>query len=95
VVSLDMETAAIADSCERRGIPWSVFRVISDRASDGSVDEEVFKMSNQDGSPNGKAVARYFLRHPHHIPQMAKLAKGARLATEAAADAAIKACSPV
>ncbi|MEY2592000.1 MAG: adenosylhomocysteine nucleosidase [Acidimicrobiaceae bacterium] len=95
VVSLDMETAAIADSCERRGIPWSVFRVISDRASDGSVDEEVFKMSNQDGSPNGKAVARYFLRHPHHIPRMAKLAKGARLATEAAADAAIKACSPV
>ena len=30
VVSLDMETAAIAESCERRGIPWSVFRVISE-----------------------------------------------------------------
>jgi adenosylhomocysteine nucleosidase len=91
VVSLDMETAAIAESCERRGIPWSVFRVISDRASDGSVDEEVFKMSNQDGTPNPKAVAAYFLKHPHHIPRMAKLAKGARLATEAAADAAINA----
>ena len=52
VVSLDMETAAIAELCEARGIPWSVFRVISDRASDGTVDEEVFHLSNQDGTPN-------------------------------------------
>ena len=93
VVSLDMETAEIAESCERRGIPWSVFRAISDRASDGSVDEEVFKMSNQDGTPNPKAVAAYFLRHPNRVPKMAKLAKGARIATEAAADAAIAAAS--
>ena len=34
VVSLEMETAAIAEICERRGIPWSVFRAISDRPSD-------------------------------------------------------------
>jgi adenosylhomocysteine nucleosidase len=93
VVSLDMETAAIAAVCERRGIPWSVFRVISDRASDGSVDDEIFKMSNQDGTPNPRAVARYFLRHPHHIPRLARLAKGARLATDTAADAAIRACA--
>jgi adenosylhomocysteine nucleosidase len=91
VVSLDMETAAIAESCERRGIPWSVFRVISDRASDGTVDEEVFRLSNQDGTPNGRAVARYFLKHPGRIPQMVRLAKGARLATRTAADAAIRA----
>jgi adenosylhomocysteine nucleosidase len=93
VVSLDMETAAIAASCERRGIPWSVFRVISDRATDGSVDEEVFRLSNQDGTPNAKAVAAYFAKHPQRIPQMARLAKGARLATRAAADAAVQACS--
>jgi nucleoside phosphorylase len=95
VVSLDMETAAIAELCESRGIPWSVFRVISDRATDGSIDEEVFHLSNQDGTPNGKAVARYFLKHPGHIPRMARLAKGAKLATEAAAEAAIRACSQV
>jgi len=92
VVSLDMETAAIAESCEKRGIPWSVFRVISDRASDGSVDEEVFRLSNQDGTPNAKAVAAYFAKHPGRIPQMARLAKGAKLATKTAADAAIRAC---
>ena len=93
VVSLDMETAAIAEVCEQRRIPWSVFRVISDRATDGSVDEEVFHLSNQDGTTNAGAVTRYFLTHPGKIPQMAKLARGAKHATEAAADAAIRACS--
>jgi len=93
VVSLDMETAAIAEVCQARGIPWSVFRVISDRATDGSVDQEVFHLSHQDGTPNWAAVARYFLTHPGRIPRMARLAKGARLATEAAADAAIRACA--
>lgn len=95
VVSLDMETAAIAQSCERRGIPWSVFRAISDRATDGSVDEEVFKLSNQDGTPNPPAIMRYFLKHPQRIPRMMQLAKGATLATKTAADAAIRACSTV
>jgi nucleoside phosphorylase len=95
VVSLDMETAAIAASCETRAIPWSVFRVISDRASGGSVDSEVFHLSNQDGTPNPRAIVRYFLTHPARIPTMARLAKGVRLATHAAADAAIAACRRV
>ena len=71
-----------------------MFRVISDRATDGSVDEEVFHLSNQDGTPNPRAIVRYFLTHPRRIPRMARLAKGAKLATETAADAAIRACSP-
>jgi hypothetical protein len=91
VVSLDMETAAIAKVCEERGIPWSVFRVISDRATDGSVDQEVFELSNQDGTPKPGAVAKYFLTHPARIPTMMRMAKGAKLATRAAADAAINA----
>jgi len=92
VVSLEMETAVIAESCERRGIPWSVFRAISDRPDSG-VDEEVFRLSNQDGTPNPKAVAAYFAKHPGRIPQMARLAKGSKLATRTAADAAIRACA--
>jgi hypothetical protein len=67
--------------------------VISDRASDGSVDEEVFAMSNQDGSPNPRAVAKYFLTHPRKVPAMMRLAKGSKLATETAADHAIRAVS--
>lgn len=95
VVSLDMETAAIAACCERRAIPWSVFRVISDSAADGSIVEEVFQMSNQDGTPNIGRVIRYVLRHPHHVPRLAKLGQQVKLATTRAADAAIAAAASV
>ncbi len=93
VVALEMETAAIARVSERHRIPWSVFRAISDRASDGSIDEEVFSMSNQDGTFKPKAVASYFLRHPGRLPAMVRLAREAKLATEKAASAAIDAVS--
>lgn len=89
VVALDMETAAIAAVCERRGLSWSALRVISDRAADGIVTDEVFRLSKQDGSPDIAAVARYFIRHPHHVGRMARLAASARRATATAADAAI------
>jgi adenosylhomocysteine nucleosidase len=93
VISLDMETAAIAEVCERHSIPWSVFRAISDRATDGSVNEEVFRLSNQDGTPNAKAIAAYVLKRPGRVPAMARMAKEAKLATERAAAAAISAVS--
>lgn len=92
VVALDMETAATAAVCEARGVPWSVFRSISDRATDGSVTEEVFRLSNMDGTPNHEAIERYFKEHPDRLETMAKLAEGATLAANAAADAAIRAC---
>jgi hypothetical protein len=40
-------------------------------------------------------VARYVLKHPGRIPRMARLARGAKLATETAADAAIRAVSSI
>jgi adenosylhomocysteine nucleosidase len=95
VVSLDMETAAIAELCESRGIPWSVFRVISDRANDGSVDEEVFHLSNQDGTPDTAAIEKYMAEHPERLPLMAQMAENARLATRTAAEAAVRACAHV
>jgi adenosylhomocysteine nucleosidase len=93
VVSLDMETAAIAQVCEERGVPWSVVRAVSDRAGDGSVDVEVFGLSHQDGTPNLRAVARYVVSHPGAIPRLVRLARGLKLATERAAEAAVRAVS--
>ncbi len=93
VVSLDMETAAIAQVCEARAIPWTVFRCISDRANDGSVDEEVFHLSNPDGTPNPAAIEKYFADHPERLPLMAQMAENAALATRTAAEAAIAACA--
>jgi adenosylhomocysteine nucleosidase len=91
VVALDMETAAIAFACEERGVPWSVYRAISDRATDGSVDDEVFGMSRPAGTPDPGAVARYLVRHPGRIPGLVRLARGASLAANRAADAAVAA----
>ncbi len=90
-----METAAIAELCEARNIPWSVFRVISDRASDGTVTEEVFKLSNQDGTPNEDAIKRFIAEHPERLPQLAKMAEDATLATHTAVEAAISASARI
>jgi len=93
VVALDMETAAIAHVCEARGVAWSVFRAISDRAGDGTVDDEVFAMSNQDGTPNHDAIASFLAKYPERIPQLAQMAADSTLATERAAAAAVLACA--
>ena len=93
VVSLDMETAAIAHLCDERGIPWSVFRVISDRP-DSNITDELFQTSNLDGTPNQEAIDAYFAKHPDALEGLAKLAEDATLAANNAADATIRACSP-
>ncbi len=88
-----METAAIAKVCEERGVPWSVVRAISDRASDGSVDAAIVGLTRPDGRPDFLATARYLIRHADAVPRLVRLGRGAKLATQRAADAAIKAVS--
>jgi adenosylhomocysteine nucleosidase len=91
VVALDMETAAIAHVCETRGVPWSVFRAISDRSSEGLVDAEVFQLSNLDNTPNHEAIAAYFEKHPEAMEKLQKMAADSTLAAETAAAAAVAA----
>ena len=93
VVSLDMETAAIAKVCDQRGVAWSVVRAISDRAGDGSVDEEIAGLSHSNGTANRAAVARYLVRHRDALPRLARLARGSSLAAKQAANAAVIAVS--
>jgi adenosylhomocysteine nucleosidase len=92
-LAVDMETAAVAEVCESHGIPWSVFRGISDRPRDGLVDQDVFGLARPDGSANLPAVARYVLRRPWRVGRLAKLSKDMKVATNAAAAAAIRSCS--
>jgi nucleoside phosphorylase len=93
VVGLDMETAAVAAVCERRGCPWSVFRAISDRVTDGTTDPAVLALAGPDGGGDPRAVARYLLAKPWRIVRLARLAFGTLRAANAAADAAIQACA--
>ncbi len=90
VIALDMETAAYAQSCEREGVPWSVHRTISDHPDD-QIDEELFSLMHLDGTPNKRNIARYVVRHPIRMLGKVSVAKNGKLATEAAADAAIAA----
>ncbi|HEX7521101.1 MAG TPA: 5'-methylthioadenosine/S-adenosylhomocysteine nucleosidase [Acidimicrobiia bacterium] len=91
-LAVDMETAAVAEVCERHGVPWSVFRGISDRVRDGLIDQAEFGLARPDGSANMPAVARYVLRRPWRVGRLAKLGKDINLATNAAATAAIRSC---
>lgn len=93
VISLDMETAAIAEICQRRSIPWSVYRSISDRATDASLDGEVFDLINRDGTFNITRVCAFIVRHPGRLPALARIARDATLAAKNAAAAAIDAVS--
>jgi adenosylhomocysteine nucleosidase len=93
VIALDMETAAIAEVCQRRRTPWSVFRAISDRATEVSLDDDVFRLVNRDGSYNVRRIGAFFVKHPGRLPALARLAKDAKFAAERAAAAAVSAVS--
>ncbi len=91
VLAIDMETAAIAAVCEQRGVAWSVFRAISDRAGAGPVDAEILRLAGPDGRPAPLALARFLLVRPWRVPQLVRLGRDTSRATRAAADAALAA----
>jgi adenosylhomocysteine nucleosidase len=91
ITALDMETSGVAIVCEERGVPWSVVRVISDRAEDHP-DDAVIGMMNEDGSPRIGASLRFLATHPQRLPTMIRLAKGSTLAARRAAATAVEHC---
>jgi adenosylhomocysteine nucleosidase len=91
MIAVDMETAAIAAICESRSCPWSVFRAISDRAGDGSIDSAMLGLAGPDGEPNLPALVRFVLTNPRRLPYLIQFGRGLRLATNAAASGAVSA----
>lgn len=90
IVAVDMETAAVAEVCSRRGVSWSVVRAISDRVGDPRTDASVVGLARPDGSADLPAVLRYLRRHPGRVAHLARLGRGAHAATQTAADAAMR-----
>jgi adenosylhomocysteine nucleosidase len=91
VIALDMETAAIGEVCERRGVPWSVARGLSDHVTDAPVEQALFSLAKPDGSANVGALARYLLPKPWRIRYLARMAKNTAAAANASVEAVRKA----
>ena len=92
VIAVDMETAAMAAVCERRGVPWLAFRGISDLTHEGFVDDDTMTLIKADGSADVVGALKLVARKPKVIPRLIKLGKDTDLATKVAANGAIAAC---
>ena len=88
--AIDMETSAVGAVCEREGVPWSVFRGISDHIRDGLVDNAVSSLAKPDGSANVGAVLKYLLPRPWRLRRLAKLGRDMNVAASAAANALVR-----
>jgi nucleoside phosphorylase len=87
-VAVDMETAAVAAVCVRRGVPWSAVRSISDLV--GVTPGDVIGLANPDGTPNVGASVRYLLTKPWRIPRLVRLGLDSQRAAKGAAEAAAR-----
>jgi adenosylhomocysteine nucleosidase len=90
VIAVDMETAAVAAVCAAAGCPWSVHRSISDFAGGGLIDDALFALTRPDGTADPDALERYLDENPDRLAVLTQLAQDMTLATEAAAEAAIR-----
>ncbi len=86
--AVDMEAAGVGEVCEEAGVPWSVYRGISDRPDEHIVDQAVFSLSKPDGSADAVALAKYLARDPRRAKALAHLNRCMQLAATLAADAA-------
>ncbi len=68
-----------------------MFRAISDRAGDGSIDPAMSGLARSDGEPDVLALVQFMLTHPSRIPNLVRLGLNLRLATNAAASGAVNA----
>lgn len=91
-IAVDMETAAVAGVCERRGVPWSAVRSISDLV--GVTPGDVIGLANPDGTPNIGASIRYLVTKPWRIPKLVRLGLDSKAAATGAAQAAARMLQP-
>lgn len=91
-IAVDMESAAVAEVCEARGVPWSVYRCIGDRHFDGLLDERIMAMTNPDGSGNMAELHRLLEEDPELAVKLERLSHDSTLAARLAAEAAVRGC---
>ena len=85
VVAMEMESSGVAAACQDAGIPWTTFRVISDRPDDGLTDDAIMSLLRPDGSSDVGAALRLTVRHPGRVPGMVRLGRASSMAASKAA----------
>jgi nucleoside phosphorylase len=91
-LGVDMENSAVAEVCEARGIPWSVYRCIGDRYFDGLLDERILAVANQDGSGNFDALNELLEAEPQIKDNLDRLSRDTSMAARLAAEDAVRGC---
>lgn len=91
-VAVDMESAAVAEVCEAAGIPWSVYRCVSDRPFDGLLDDGIVAATNPDGSVDVEAITRLLAADPTLSARLERLARDVTNAARLAAESAVRGC---
>ena len=89
VLAVDMESSGVAGACETAGVPWTTFRVVSDRPDEGLADEAVMALLRPDGTADVAAALRLMVRHPSRIPGLVRLARDSSMAASKSARAAL------
>jgi len=73
---VDMETHAFAAECERRGLPWTVVRGVSDTPEE-TLPAEVIRWVRPDGGTYAARAAWDLLRRPQLVPHIAGVVRRA------------------
>jgi nucleoside phosphorylase len=91
-IGVDMETSAVAQVCDSLGVPWSVYRCISDRPFDGLLDERLVAMTKPDGSGDVAAITKLLADEPDLAARLEQLNHDTTLGARLAAEAALRGC---
>jgi adenosylhomocysteine nucleosidase len=89
VIAMEMESSGVAAACQEAGVPWTTFRVISDRPDDCLTDESIMTLLRQDGTTDVGAAVKLMARHPGRIPGMIRLGRDSSMAASKAARSAL------
>lgn len=84
-LAVDMESAAAAEFCVRRRLPFAAIRVISDTA-DRALSPQLATLLSGGQAPLGKILLALLL-YPRLLPEMLRLAADTALASERLANA--------
>lgn len=91
-LGVDMESSAVAETCEPSGVPWSVYRCIGDRYFDGLLDARLVSLTNPDGSGDAAAIEKLLTDEPEVAAKLERLGHDSARAAQLAAESALRGC---